>query len=255
MENQCSNNEITPGSISKRSRSQRNPLQPLNPNSLFECVRLGECTPPNFTNSGVYRNARLLVDPDAETEDCAEYQVQCSEGNLPQSPVYRTPSVGQIGRQTPRNAINIPHLPSIPTMSGQAVNTNLSSPVVVLGSSSHYRSPSVPQKSHPRSKVKENEPSIDLFGYPASPQLAKAFRARLKTLVRFYFRDVHLPWTKESDSFKFLIEALLKQFPSACWDDGVVSKAVSSILRRRRHEYRKVAARAGMKRCSYYFLL
>ena len=133
-------------------------------------MRLGECTPPNFTNSGVYRNARLLVDPDAETEDCAEYQVQCLEGNLPQSPVYRTPYVGLIGRQTP--------------------------------------------------KVRGNEPAIDLFGYPASPQTAKAFRARLKTLVCFYFRDVHLLWTKESDSFKFLIEALLNQFPSACWDDG-----------------------------------
>ena len=72
-------------------------------------------------------------------------------------------------------------------MSGRAVNTNLSSSIVVLGSSSHYRSPSVPQKSHPRSKVRENEPAIDLFGYPASPQTAKAFRARLKTLVRCYF--------------------------------------------------------------------
>ena len=51
-------------------------MQPINPNSLFECVRLGENTPPNLTNSASNRNDHPLVDPDAETEDCAEYQVQ-----------------------------------------------------------------------------------------------------------------------------------------------------------------------------------
>ena len=140
-------------------------------------------------------------------------------------------------------------------MSRRVVHNNLTSPIVVLGSSSHYHRPSAAQNYRPRSKVRENEPAIDLFGYPASPQIEKAFRARLKTLARFYFRDVYLSETKESDSFRFLIEALLEQFPQASWDDGVVFKAVSSILQRRRHEYRKVAARGGVKPCSYYFLL
>ena len=62
-------------------------MQPINLNSLFECVRLGENIPPNLTTSASNRNGRLLVDHDAETEDCAEYQVQGLGGNLPQSPV------------------------------------------------------------------------------------------------------------------------------------------------------------------------
>ena len=60
-----------------------NPVQPLNPNSLFECVRLGECTPPNVTNSTLYCNDCPLVDHDAETEDCVKYHMHSSGRNLP----------------------------------------------------------------------------------------------------------------------------------------------------------------------------
>ena len=66
-------------------------MQPLNPNSLFECVRLGKCTPSNVTNSALYRNGRLLVDHDAETEDCTKYHVHGSGENLPQSPICHSP--------------------------------------------------------------------------------------------------------------------------------------------------------------------
>jgi hypothetical protein len=62
-------------------------MLPLDPNLLYEYVRLGECTPPNFTNSVVYRMGRPLVDPDAETDDCLEHHVHCLRGGLPQSPV------------------------------------------------------------------------------------------------------------------------------------------------------------------------
>ena len=200
-------------------------------------MRLGENTPPNLTNSTSNRNGRPLVDHDAETEDCAEYQVQGLGGNLSHSPVCHSPPFRLGGRNFFGNAVNIPNLPSNPTMSRRVVHKNLTSPIVILRSSSDYHRPSAPPRSIPRSKVRKNESAIDLFGYPASPQTGKAFRAKLKTLARFYFRDVQLPWTKESDSFRFFIEALLEQFPQASWDDGVVSKAVSSILRRRRHEY------------------
>ena len=223
-------------------------MQPINPNSLFDCVRLGENTPPNLTKSASNRNGRPLVDPDVETEDCAEYYVQGLGGNLPHSPVCRSHLFRLECRKIIGNAVNVPNLPSNPAMSRRVVHMKL-----ILGSYSHYHRPSAPQRSRPRSKVRGNEPAIDLFGYPASPQTKKAFRARLKTLARFYFRDVHQPWTKESDLFRFLIEELLEQFPQASWDDGVVSKVVSSILRRRRHEYQKVAARGGMKSYSYSF--
>lgn len=49
-QNYNTNIQNTPGSTSKRYRSQHTPLQPLDQNSLYECVRLGECTPPNLTN-------------------------------------------------------------------------------------------------------------------------------------------------------------------------------------------------------------
>ena len=204
-------------------------MQPLNSNSLFECVKLGECTPPNHTNSALYHNGRLLVNFYAEAKDCAEYHVHGSEGNLPQSPDCRSYCSRPRGKKLIGNAVNAPHLHSTPTMSGRVVHKNLNSPIVVLGSSSHYYRHSVLKKSCPRSKIRGTEHAIDLFGYSASLQTWKAFKARLKTLVRFHFRDVHLSWTKESVSFQFLIEALLEQFPKASWDDGVVSKSVSGI--------------------------
>ena len=151
-----------------------------------------------------------MVDPDAETEDCAEYQVQGSEGNLPQSPVCRSPHFRLGGRKILRNAVNLPNLPSNPAMLRRVVHRNLTSPIVILGSSSHYHRPSTPQRFRPRLKVRGNKPTIDLFGYLALSQTWKIFRAMLKTLARFYFRDVHLHWTKESDSFRFFIEALLE---------------------------------------------
>ena len=140
LENHYSNNQITPGSISKDSRSQRNPMQPLNSNSLFECVKLGECTPPNHTNSALYHNGRLLVNFYAEAKDCAEYHVHGSEGNLPQSPDCRSYCSRPRGKKLIGNAVNAPHLHSTPTMSGRVVHKNLNSLIVVLGSSSHcYR--------------------------------------------------------------------------------------------------------------------
>ena len=91
------------------------------------------------------------------------------------------------------NREKIPHLPSIHTRYRQVVHRNLNSALVVLGSPSHYHRPSLLKRSRLRYKIRGNEPIIDLFGYPTSPQTEKAFRARLKTLVRIYFRNVHLP--------------------------------------------------------------
>lgn len=246
-------------------------MQLLNQNSLYECVRLGECTQPNFTNSALYRSGRYLVDSDVEIEDCAEHHVHSGE-NLPQflicrshsleneissrlgwrieSPIHssrRIDSSGLEGRNTIGNGLNVHHLPSIPVISKEVVHMNLTSPIVVLRSSSYYQHPCVSQRSRLRSKSRRNESTIDLFRYPASPQTRNAFRARLKTLVRFYFRDVHLSWTKDCDSFQFLINAMLEQFPKASWKDGLVSKSVSNILRKKRHKYRKVAARGGIE--------
>jgi hypothetical protein len=164
-------------------------------------VRLGKCTPPNLTSSASNRNDRPLIDPDAETEDCTEYQMQGLGGNFPRSPVCRSPSFRVGSRNTFGNAVNVLYLPLNPAMSRQHVYRNLTSPIVVLGSSSHYQRLGAPQRSCHGSKVRRNEYAIDLFGYPASPQTGKAFKARLKTLARFYFRNVHLKWTKESDSF------------------------------------------------------
>lgn len=62
-------------------------MQPLNPNSLYECVRLEECTLPNLTKLTLYRKGRLLVDLNVETEDCSEHHMHCPKENLPQFPV------------------------------------------------------------------------------------------------------------------------------------------------------------------------
>jgi hypothetical protein len=85
-------------------------MQPLDPNFLYEYVRLEECTPPNFTNFVVYRMGRPLVDPDAETGDCLGYHVHCLGRSLPQSPVRYSLSLENelSNRLAGRNEILIP---------------------------------------------------------------------------------------------------------------------------------------------------
>ena len=73
------------------------------------------------------------------------------------------------GRKIIGNAVNVLNLPSNPAMSRRVVHKNLTSPIVILEFSSHYHRPSASQRSRPRSKVRENEPTIDLFEYPTSP--------------------------------------------------------------------------------------
>lgn len=69
-------------------------MQPLDPNSLCDYVRLGVCIHLNLTNSVIYRRDYFYVDPDVEAEDCSEHYVHYPMWSLLQSPVHRSHFLG-----------------------------------------------------------------------------------------------------------------------------------------------------------------